>query len=96
MATAARYRVWIILAPLAGFAPFLMDGIMIGATMTRILRNSMVCALALYFAIFFSLRGVWGNDALWLAFLLFMVARGVLQYLMAGGIRGIIPRAEEL
>jgi MATE family multidrug resistance protein len=64
--------------------------------MTRILRNSMVCALALYFAIFFSLRGVWGNDALWLAFLLFMVARGVLQYLMAGGIRGIIPRAEEL
>ncbi len=96
MATAARYRVWIILAPLAGFAPFLMDGIMIGATMTRILRNSMICALALYFAVFFSLRGVWGNDALWLAFLLFMVARGVLQYLMAGGIQGIIPRAEQL
>lgn len=96
MATAARYRVWVILSPLVGFAPFLMDGIMIGATMTRILRNSMVCALALYFAIFFSLRGVWGNDALWLAFLLFMVARGVLQYLMAGGIRGIIPRAEQL
>ena len=53
----------------------------------------MICALALYFAIFFSLRGALGNDALWLAFLLFMVARGVLQYLMAGGIKGIIPRA---
>lgn len=89
LASAARYRIWIILSPLAGFAPFLLDGIMIGATLTRILRNSMFGAITIYFGIYFLLRGALGNDALWLAFLLFMIARGALQLAMAGGVRGI-------
>lgn len=93
MSAAEKYRIWVIISPLAGFAPFLLDGIMIGATLTRVLRNSMFGALAIYFATYYLLRGWLGNDALWLAFILFMVARGVLQYIMVGGMHGIIRKA---
>lgn len=96
IAAASRYRIWIILSPIAGFAPFLLDGIMIGATLTRILRNSMFGATAIYFGTYFLLRGALGNDALWLAFLLFMVARGVLQLAMVGGMRGIAALGRQL
>ena len=46
---AGRYIVWIILIPVASAMPFIMDGIMVGATQTRVMRNSMFWATAAYF-----------------------------------------------
>lgn len=86
---AARYVGWVIVVPLAGAPSFLLDGIMVGATHSRVMRNSVFWATALYFAIYFSLRGLLGNDALWLAFTLFLVVRGVLEYYMAGGVKNL-------
>lgn len=91
---AGRYIGWIIAIPLAASLPFMMDGVMVGATQSRIMRNSMIIATVLYFAIFFSLRPIIGNNALWLAFTSYMALRGVLQYFMSNRLKTIYRQAE--
>ncbi len=86
---AGRYIVWIILIPVASAMPFIMDGIMVGATQTRVMRNSMFWATAAYFGIFYIGHTLIGNNALWLAFTLYMFLRGVLQYFMTHSLRTI-------
>lgn len=75
VSTAGNYIVWIILIPLASAMPFIMDGIMVGATETKVMRNSMLLSTVAYFGIFYSLYPVIGNNALWLAFTLYMFLR---------------------
>lgn len=91
---AGRYIIWIILIPIASAMPFIMDGIMVGATHTRVMRNSMFWATAAYFAIYYGLCGLIGNNALWLAFTLYMFLRGVLQFFMTDRLRTIRAKAE--
>ena len=87
--TAGRYIIWIILIPIASAMPFIMDGIMVGATETRVMRNSMFLATLTYFGIYYALHPVIGNNALWLAFTLYMFLRGVLQYFMTRRLRAL-------
>lgn len=91
--TAGQYIVWIILIPLACTMPFIMDGIMVGATETRIMRNSMFIATAAYFAVYYGGYRYIGNNALWLAFTLFMFLRGVAQYGLSDRLRLIYRKA---
>ncbi|MCD7969775.1 MAG: MATE family efflux transporter [Alistipes sp.] len=91
ISTAGEYIVWIMLVPLIGFAPFLMDGILIGATRTRILRNSMFVATVSFFSLYYLLVPGLGNNALWLSFIIFLIVRGVSQYYMSGRL-GVLYR----
>ena len=91
---AGHYIGWIIIIPLAASLPFMMDGIMVGATQSRIMRNSMMLATAIYFLLFYSLEPLIGNNALWLAFTSFMFLRGVLQYFMSRRLQTIYAQAE--
>ncbi len=76
---AARlYLPFAALTPLCGAMAFEFDGVFIGATWTRDMRNLMLGALAIYLALFFALRPL-GNAGLWTALLGFLAARGVLQ-----------------
>lgn len=84
---AGSYIVWIVLIPLLGFAPFLMDGILIGATRTKILRNTVFVAMICFFATYYTFVGAMGNNALWLAFIVFLIARAVFQYLFSDRLR---------
>ena len=91
---AARdYVVWILLIPIASALPFIMDGIMVGATETRVMRNSMVLSTIAYFGIFYGLYPVIGNNALWMAFTLYMFLRGVIQWLMTKRLKLIYQKA---
>ncbi len=90
---AGRYIVWIIIIPIASAMPFIMDGIMVGATHTRVMRNSMFWATAAYFAIYHLFYGWIGNNALWLAFMLYMFLRGVLQFFMTRRLQVIYRKA---
>lgn len=90
---AGHYIVWIILIPIACAMPFIMDGIMVGATETRVMRNSMFWSTACYFAIYYAGYPLIGNNALWLAFTLYMFLRGVLQYFMTDRLRRIYGKA---
>ena len=90
--TAGRYIIWIILIPIASAMPFIMDGIMVGATETRVMRNSMFLATLTYFGIYYALHPVIGNNALWLAFTLYMFLRGVIQFFMTRRLKTIYDK----
>jgi MATE family multidrug resistance protein len=66
---------WLVAMPLVSMWCFLFDGIFIGATKGRDMRNSMFVATCSFFAIFYITSGM-GNHALWLAMLSFMGIRG--------------------
>lgn len=91
--TAGRYIGWIIVIPIASAMPFIMDGIMVGATKTRIMRDSMFLSTAAYFGIFYAAEGRIGNNALWLAFTLYMLLRGAAQYFLSDRLRAIYRQA---
>lgn len=94
LAVAEQYIGWIIVIPIACAMPFIMDGIMVGATRSRIMRNSMIYSAILYFVILYGLGWLIGNNAIWMAFTLFMFVRGVLQYFMSDRLRDIYRDAE--
>ena len=91
---AEEYIGWIIAIPLAAAMPFVMDGIMVGATRSRIMRNSMIGASACYFVILYGLIGAIGNNAIWLAFTMYMLLRGLFQYYMSDRLRSIYAEAD--
>ena len=66
---------WIVLAPLTGVWSFLLDGIFIGTTYTREMRNGMLIALAVFLAATELLVPVLGNHGLWLSYHLLLVVR---------------------
>ena len=81
---ARPYYPYMILIPVITFAAFLWDGVYIGATAAREIRNTMVIAsLLVFLPAWFFLMPRYGNHGLWIAFLLFMVARGVSMTIMA-------------
>lgn len=73
---ANHYLPWQILLPLAGVWCYLLDGMFIGATRGREMRNSMALA-ALGFALTLLTVPLLGNHGLWLAVTLFLLLRGV-------------------
>ena len=74
---AIRYLPWLIASPLISVWSFLYDGVYVGATRAREMRNIMVfSAFAVFLPAWFLLQGL-GNDGLWLAFLTFLASRGI-------------------
>ena len=76
-AAAQGYLVYVALAPLLGLAPFMLDGIFIGATRARDMRDMMALSLAVYVGAVLALAPGLGNHGLWIALLLSYVARAV-------------------
>ena len=87
IAATGRYIGWVLAIPICGFAAFLFDGIFIGATASRTMRNAMFVATAAFFAIYFGMKAMMGgtpeqevwNNILWLAFMIYLTLRGLLQ-----------------
>lgn len=73
---ADRYLGWQVVLPLAGVWCYLLDGMFIGATRGREMRNSMAIAAGGYALALLSLP-VLGNHALWLAVTVFLAVRGL-------------------
>ncbi|WP_299851732.1 MATE family efflux transporter [uncultured Roseovarius sp.] len=76
-AEARIYLIYMVLTPLTGLAAWMLDGIFIGATRTRDMRNMMAISLAVYIAAVTVLVPLMGNHGLWLALLISFIARGV-------------------
>ena len=70
------YLPWLVVMPLVAMWCFLLDGVFIGATKGREMRNSMFVATCVFFVVFYVWSG-WGNHALWFAMLSFMAVRGI-------------------
>jgi MATE family multidrug resistance protein len=79
IAAAKDFSLWTILIPFASFASFVWDGIYIGAMASTQMRNSMMAAAAMFFATYYLASSHLGNNALWLAFILYLLSRGAMQ-----------------
>lgn len=76
-AAALEYLPWFIVSPLVAVWSFLYDGVYIGATRAREMRNIMVLStFAVFLPAWFLLQD-FGNHGLWLAFNLFLASRGI-------------------
>lgn len=81
IAASGEYWLWAITIPFAGYAGFVWDGVYIGATLTRGLLVTMLWAMAVFFIVELTLYPLFGNHALWLAFILYLLTRGISQYI---------------
>ena len=96
LAVAKRYIGWIVVIPLFAALPFMLDGVYAGATLTRAMRNSMLLATLIFFGVYYALQPFMNNDALWLAFLLYIISRLVFQYFMADRLKDIYRQIEKI
>lgn len=93
-ARAAALMPWLVALPLVGAACYIWDGVFVGLTATRAMRNTMLLALVGYVAAYYGLRGWLGEvTGLWAALLVFLGGRGLLQWWWFGTKQlGALPR----
>ena len=77
---ARDFLLFVTLSPMLAVFAFAYDGVYIGATWARDMRNLMVLSLLIFLAAWFALRS-FGNAGLWGAFLVHYAARGGLEAL---------------
>ncbi len=73
------YFYWALAIPLSSFTAFIWDGVFIGATATRQMFYSMLIASISFFITYYLFRNLLGNHALWMAFILYLSFRGIMQ-----------------
>jgi len=72
-----EYLPWMVTAPLAGVAAWMLDGIFIGATRTADMRNMMFISFCVYLIALAILLPIYGNHGLWASLIIFSIARGI-------------------
>ena len=73
------YRWWCTLLPVAGMAAFVWDGVFIGLTRSRAMLVAVAVASVTFAALYAALPSAMGNHRLWLAFVVYLAMRGVVQ-----------------
>ena len=79
ISASSEYFYWVLAIPIAGFSAFLLDGICIGATATRIMLKAMIVASGSFFLVYFGTRSMLCNHALWMGFIVYLSLRGIMQ-----------------
>jgi len=78
------YMIWVGILPLIAFAAFVWDGVFVGATAAKAMRNSMIISsLFVYIPLYFILQSQFSNHGLWIAFLGFLMSRGLFLHLIS-------------
>lgn len=85
-AMAEQYRYWVVLAPLLGVWSYLFDGLFVGATLGREMRNTMLFATFFCYLPAWYLLQEWDNHGLWAALMILLMARGLSQAFYLPGI----------
>ena len=75
--TARSYLVYMVLSPIFGVLPWMLDGVFIGASRARDMRNMMAISLLVYLGAVVVLVPMFGNQGLWLSMLISFAARGL-------------------
>lgn len=81
-AAAINYLPWIIALPVISVWSFTYDGIYVGATLSREMRNMMLLSTFGVFVPVWFVFSFLGNHGLWLAFTCFMAARGLTMFVL--------------
>jgi MATE family multidrug resistance protein len=77
---AREFMLFAAIAPVLGALAYTIDGVYIGATWARDMRNLMLISFAIYLATWWALKD-YGNTGLWISILTFLAVRGILQAL---------------
>ncbi|MER5171690.1 MATE family efflux transporter [Thioclava kandeliae] len=84
---ARDYLPWLVVMPLVSVGSYILDGIFIGATQTRAMRNAMIVTVTIYACLLYVMVPLWGNHGLWGALM-------VLNFLRALTLGGLYPGLE--
>jgi len=71
------YVYWVIAAPILAAPAFILDGIFIGATRTKDMRNCMVISFGIYCLVVWLLYEPFGNQGLWAALMVMFIVRAL-------------------
>lgn len=77
IAVCEEYNLYVLVYPVCAGIGMVLYGVFCGATRTAPIRNMMLIALAVFYLLQRLMVPVWGNDGLWIAFLMFMVTQSV-------------------
>ena len=81
---ALPYLIWLIILPILSSFAFIWDGVYIGTTASKAMRNTLLISTFLIFIpLFYILAYYFGNHGMWIAFLVFLFARGIIQTILA-------------
>ena len=72
-----KHFIWIIIIPPAASFCYQLDGIFIGASQTKEIRNAMIVSVLSFIGISIYLTSHFGNHGLWFSLLLFMILRAL-------------------
>lgn len=73
---AGDYLIWLVPMPALAVWSYLLDGVFIGTTDTKAMRDTLVLALVIYLPTWWLTQG-WDNHGLWFAFSVFTLVRSV-------------------
>lgn len=76
---AREFMIWMAIFPLLSTPCYIWDGVFIGLTASKAMRNCMLIAIAIFLGLYYGYGQFRGNHGLWLTLLVFMVARGLIQ-----------------
>ncbi|MCH9812682.1 MAG: MATE family efflux transporter [Epsilonproteobacteria bacterium] len=73
------YLLWTVVMGFAGIGAFIWDGVFIGMTASRSMRDSVLYALLFFITLFYFVQPYHSLHLYWLSFILFLLMRGVIQ-----------------
>jgi len=76
----SSYAVWLVIMPLISSFCFQFDGIFIGVSQTKELRNAMIFSVFSYLAVSLFLTNLMGNTGVWVSLCIFMILRALSLY----------------
>ena len=82
------YSNWVVIIPFISSFCFQFDGIFVGASQTKELRNAMIISVGIYVLSSFYLLANFGNTGLWISLCIFFIARALALFLYLGKIIG--------
>lgn len=83
LSVAKKYIHWAVMVPIVGFGAFILDGVMVAISASNIMRNVMIFATAIFFGLYFVMKSPDMNNSLWIAFLCFLLVRGLGQFVLS-------------
>ena len=80
------YSYWVVIIPLISSFCYQFDGIFVGASQTKELRNAMIISVCIYIISAVYLISNFGNLGLWISFSIFFIARALTLFAYVGRI----------
>ena len=80
------YSNWVVIIPFISSFCFQFDGIFVGASQTKELRNAMIISVGIYVLSSFYLLANFGNTGLWISLCIFFIIRALTLFLYLGKI----------